>query len=326
VNANYAVYFRLEIEMVRVISEQMNFGGQKYSLGQIRELDMVDYLFTLGHEPQRIVRGVDYWYLSPLRNESEASFKINRPKNRWYDHGQGKGGNLIDFSLLYFQCTVGEFLQKLGDGFLPQQLPLSSSQQQPDVAAAESKITILSDQNITAYPLVRYLHDRSIPLSVARQYCRQVSYKMNDKEYYGIGFRNDAGGYEIRNPYFKASSSPKEITTMLNGHKEAQVFEGFMDFLSFKTLYQDQPQSASNFIILNSAAFFEKARPAMEQHELIRLYLDRDTTGLRYTKYALSLKKGYQDESSLYKNNKDLNDWLIGKAMVQKKAPRHKMT
>src|SRR5699024_9685340 len=115
-----------------------------------------------------------------------------------------------------------------------------------------------------------------------------VYYQLNNKTYYGIGFKNDLGGFEIRNPYFKASSSPKGITTMNNNTKEAIVFEGFMDFLSFKTIHQHAPKNQFDFVILNSVSFFEKARPFMENHQSVRLYLDRDSTGINYSKYARS--------------------------------------
>jgi len=61
---------------------------------------------------------------------------------------------------------------------------------------------------------------------------------------------------------------------------------------------------------------FEKARPFMEMHENIRLYLDRDSTGQNYSQYALGLSNRYRDESHLYAGYKDLNDWLVnfGKA------------
>ena len=58
-----------------------------------------------------------------------------------------------------------------------------------------------------------------------------------------IGFKNDSGGYELRNPYFKGSSSPKDITTFNNGAKEATVFEGFIDFLSFMAIHKNQSQN-----------------------------------------------------------------------------------
>jgi DNA primase len=295
------------------------------SLEEIRELDMVDYLSSIGHEPVHIKKGIDYWYLSPLRAEKNASFKINRRKNRWYDHGEGTGGNLIDFGLRYYQCTVGEFLQKINDNLSFQQQPLKQAELKVNQEEKESKIIILREKPITSYPLIRYLEERKISMAIAGQFCSEIIYELNSREFYGIGFKNDSGGYEIRNPDFKASSSPKDITTIQNGAREAQVFEGFMDFLSFKTIHQNQPESNGDFIILNGAAFFEKARPAMEQHEIIRLWLDRDTTGRKYTKYALSLDHRYRDESDLYRQHKDLNDWLRTKDQRPRKALRLKI-
>src|SRR5699024_594308 len=131
----------------------------------------------------------------------------------------------------------------------------------------ESKIIILQDTYLSSFTLLRYLEQRRIPAEIARQFCSQVRYELNDKIYYGIGFKNDSGGYEIRNPYFKASSSPKDITTIKSRAEEAIVFEGFTDFLSFKTIYKNQPVDKSDFVILNSVSFFEKARPFMEQHQ-----------------------------------------------------------
>jgi len=55
----------------------------------------------------------------------------------------------------------------------------------------------------------------------------------------------------------------------------------------------------------------------MEQHESIRLYLDRDSTGQNYSRYALSISNKYKDESESYEHYKDLNDWMmnIGKSL-----------
>lgn len=54
-------------------------------------MDMVDYQSRLGYVPAK-VRNEDYWYLSPLRDEKTASFKINRKIIMVWDRG-----NLIDF-------------------------------------------------------------------------------------------------------------------------------------------------------------------------------------------------------------------------------------
>lgn len=81
---------------------------------------MVQYLSELGYEPIKI-RGFNYWYLSPLRDEKTPSFKVNRKLNRWYDFGYAKGGNIIDFGILYFNCSVSDFLRQLNCPVSPHQ-------------------------------------------------------------------------------------------------------------------------------------------------------------------------------------------------------------
>ena len=84
-------------------------------------------------------------------------------------------------------------------------------------------------------------------------------------------------------------------------------------------IHQNQQQIVSNFVILNSVSFFEKARQFMEEHGTIRLYLDRDSTGQNYSRYALSISNKYRDESFLYKGYKDINEWLVTYGKSRKK-------
>ncbi len=79
---------------------------------QANQIELVDYLYVLGFTPQKITRE-DHWYLSPLRDENHASFKVNKSKNVWYDHGLGKGGRLVDFMMEFYRCNVYEALQKI---------------------------------------------------------------------------------------------------------------------------------------------------------------------------------------------------------------------
>ena len=299
----------------------MDFRNQGLSISEAKEMDMVNYLSALGHEPAKI-RNNDYWYLSPLREEKTPSFKVNRKLNRWYDHGLGRGGNLIDFGIEYHRCTFVELLDKLS-GNLSFQKP--NGQILKRISKPEPKIKVLGDFPLTSFVLLQYLEHRHIPVEIAQKYCSEIRYELNGKTYYGIGFKNDSGGWEIRNPYFKASSSPKDITTFKNGSDEAVVFEGFTDFLSFQVLHKSLPENSQDFVVLNSVSFFERARLFMEQHQMIRLYLDRDAAGQNCSKRALSLSNKYTDESKLYKNYKDFNDWMVNSGKLQKKRLRQKL-
>ena len=89
----------------------MKFRNNLPSVEEVKNTDMVDYLSSLGYKPSKVTRN-DYWYISPFRDEKTPSFKVNRNMNRWYDFGDGKGGNIIDFGIVFHQCTVKRFFKK----------------------------------------------------------------------------------------------------------------------------------------------------------------------------------------------------------------------
>ncbi|QJB41710.1 toprim domain-containing protein [Chitinophaga oryzae] len=287
----------------------------KLSCKEARELDLVDYLASLGHHPQKI-RNQDYWYLSPLRQERTPSFKVSRRLNMWYDHGIGKGGNLIDFGLLYFNCPVSDFLQRLAQyrpsptfSFHP---PSPASFAGEKKEPGEDKIVVVVTRPLNDAVLLGYIHKRRIPVEIARRFCEEVDFLLYGKKHTAIGFQNNAGGYELRNENFKGSSAPKEITFVDNHTEQIVVFEGFFSFLSFCTINRNQQAPLTNCLVLNSLSFFEKSRPLMEQYKQVHLILDRDTAGMNHTRKALQWDENkYIDRSDFYHSRKDLNDWLI---------------
>jgi hypothetical protein len=252
-----------------------------FTVQDAKQIDMVEYLGKLGYHSTK-VKSHDYWYRSPLRDESEASFKINRKLNAWYDHGMGVGGNIIDFGIAYYKCTVRQLLAKLqpSSSFHSQSL---SETRQPE-ADEKGRITILKAEEINSPDLQKYLSNRSIPLDLANQYCKQITFELYGKKHIAVGFQNTAGGYELRNYYFKGSSSPKDVSFIYNGSKELSVLEGFFDYLSLLVLQQKANLPLTNFLVLNSLAFFEKVRPEMEKHSAINLFLDRDPAGIKCTR------------------------------------------
>jgi hypothetical protein len=284
------------------------FSGKRPSCKEARSWDMVSYLERLGFRPAR-VRYNDYWYRSPLRDEKVPSFKINRKLNVWYDHGLGKGGNLIDFAILYHNCSVGDWLTWVRENFSFQPPALHKVVRNSE--NPESKIKILYERDLRSPALLQYLSDRKILCSIAREFCKELTYELYGKQYFAIGFRNDSGGFELRNLFFKGSSSPKDFTLIRKGFDTITVFEGFFDFLSFLVFFSLRAQTRlTDYLILNSLSLFEKARTILESYENIRLYLDNDPAGDRLTDYALALSENYTDERKLYKPYKDLNRWL----------------
>jgi hypothetical protein len=287
------------------------------SCQQARKIDLVEYLAQLGYHPQK-VKGPDHWYLSPFRNEKTASFKVNKRLNVWYDHGEGRGGDLIDFGTLYHHCTIPDLLERLSQNragpsfsFQPPLASLLGDAGEKE-GSPGGKIAILDTRPLTARPLIDYLLKRSIPPDIAAGSCREVDFTLYDNRQTAIGFPNRSGGYELRSEHFKGSSSPKDISFFDNHTDDIAVFEGFFDYLSYQVLNRKNLAPLTNFLVLNSLAFLERSRPLMEQYGRINLLLDRDIAGRSFTRMAqLWNPDKYNDRSDFYQGRKDLNEWLI---------------
>ena len=302
---------------------------QTITCAEAKKIDMVQYLSNLGFTPNKI-RGNDYWYCSPLREENEPSFKVNRKFNVWYDHGIQKGGNLIDFGIIFHQCSINELLQKFTNkNTLSFQQPKSFGLIDSNPKAGEKEKIVVMDtrDNITSLALQEYLNFRGVQVAIANRFCKEVDFQLYNKKYTVIAFSNNAGGYELRSANFKGSSSPKEVTLFGKDlSKEILVFEGFMDFLSYQVIHQRKffmlPKQKPNYLILNSIGFFEKMKERLEKYPSIHLYLDRDKRGLAVTKDVLATNNKYQDKSDLFKNHKDLNEYLMQEFQDIKQSQR----
>ncbi len=85
------------------------------TIQEAKQIRIADYLQSLGYTPVK-QQGNSLWYKSPLREETEASFKVNTELNQWYDFGIDKGGNIIALtSELYRSDSVPYLLECMID-------------------------------------------------------------------------------------------------------------------------------------------------------------------------------------------------------------------
>ena len=275
------------------------------NIDAIRQIPLVDFLNHLGYQPTgRDSKGL--WFYAPYRSERKPSFHVNPNKNIWFDFGTGTGGDI--FTLAGEMSGETDFLRQADFIAVKMQLPVEKPYK-PTPFIEEPTFANLEISTLKAPALLKYLADRGIPHDIARQYCVQVDYEMKGKHYYAIGFRNNADGYELRNPFFKGSSPPKHITHIANGNPRCNVFEGFIDFLSAEKLgFND----GTDTIVLNSVSNLGKAIEPLTDYPLILCYLDNDAAG-RAALARLQREFGdrVMDKSALYPNHKDLNDYLV---------------
>ena len=275
---------------------------------EIKRISIRAYLAARGIVPQR-EQGNRGMYLSPLRKERTASFSVSYDKNLWHDFGTGEGGSIIDLVARMEGCSEIEAARRLAIGEHGMLVPIHVEALRTN-EPTPSRLTILSDRELTHPALLGYLSERGIDLAIARTYCREVRYAIGNKHYFAIGFRNDAGGWELRNARFKGASTPKHITSIDNGSHTAILFEGFMDFLSYLSL-KKAPHPSVDSLVLNSVVNLPKALPFLARHELVHAFLDNDETGRKaLSRLADALPASEViDRSGFYRPHKDLNDY-----------------
>jgi len=74
-----------------------------------------DIIATVEKEGGQFKRkGNRLWALSPFRNEKNSSFMVDPDRQRWFDFGIGKGGDVIDFIKELKGLSFKEALSYLG--------------------------------------------------------------------------------------------------------------------------------------------------------------------------------------------------------------------
>ena len=169
--------------------------------------------------------------------------------------------------------------------------------------------------------LLAYLQGRGINIELAKRECSEARFTHNGKRYFAIAFPNGSCGYEIRNRYFKGCIAPKEISHIRQSGKARNtcyVFEGFMDYLSFLTLRQENcpnyPElDGQDYIVLNSVSNVNKALYPLGNYERIHCFFDNDHAGmeaLRQIREEYGRDRYIRDASQTYSGCKDLNEYL----------------
>ena len=273
----------------------------------MREIPIADFLNAMGIHPTK-QKGNALWYSAPYRMERRPSFKVDINRNVWFDFGTGKGGDIFDLAGAFIGSEDfllrAAFIAKSGACPLPViERPQRNEEKEP--VFKDIWVRPLQDTR-----LLGYLEERGINAHVAIPNCEEVRYQVHGKRYYAIGFRNDAGGLELRNRFFKGCIPPKDISLKRNGSDVCAVFEGFMDCLSAMQI----GTIASDWLVLNSVSNVEKAVKVLQGYERIECFLDNDEAGRRtFQRLHDCFGERVIDRSSLYADHEDLNEFLLSK-------------
>ena len=298
---------------------------KRMSIKLVRQIPIADFLVSIGIHPVKETPCYA-WYHAPYREDEDPSFKVNKNRNLWYDFATANSGDIIDLAMLVYRTqNISKVLKMIEQAtpavplkvrtFMPHPGSSASEDIRPQVSAFQK----LRTQALASMPLLSYLSKRGIDLDIAKEECREAHYICHGKSYYAIAFPNEAGGYEIRNPYYKGCIAPKAVSLISQGQTDSIcLFEGFMDYLSFLTLRKRErltvPCYDADLLVLNSVNNLPKVLPRLRAYKRIYCYLDNDDAGRRVVDMLRELKgDAVHDMMEAYPLYKDLNDILVGK-------------
>ena len=243
------------------------------------------------------------FYFALDREEKTPSLSVDFIKNTAFDFGTGKSYDIISIVQAMKKCSVSDalkYLEQFNFSFQKQNLKLENLPKAYDII----KVKELQHPALLEYLKTRNVEDQ-------KKWVEEIHYRMNDKKYFGIGFKNDSDGFEMRNAYSKICLGKKDITSIKSGSNSVRIFEGFFDFLSFKNVENYLEKETSDYIILNSVSMIHKIKNEIGNYKNIELYFDNDDAGTRAVEMIKSMNTNTEDCRVLYSDFKDLNDWLI---------------
>jgi Toprim-like/CHC2 zinc finger len=290
------------------------------NINQAQQIPLATLLSRLGYTPVKTYKGgVELAFRSPFRADTTASFFVNVHKNVWNDFGDS-GGTVLDFVMRYRSTDVRGALNYLETVFGNSFFLLEAQIRDPSVKDPLKSETLILEQIKpfgTSPSLTDYIvEQRKINASVANQYLKEVHFKNSDsgKHYFAAAFSNDAGGFEIRNAFFKSSINGKDMTFLKGTNNDSiAVFEGFIDFLSYLTLKKIR-QPETDALVLNSIAFKEKAVNLIktQNYTSMDMWLNNDKMGKETLHFFIENTDCIvTPQNHLYLDFNDLNELLV---------------
>ena len=291
--------------------------NQHLKAREIKEnYSLVDLLKHLGYEPVKRVRN-EQLYLSMLRDsDTIPSFSVNDKQGTWFDFGEGKGGNIIDFALQYWQgVSFPEVLEKIVltcGGLIPVSGTALNYKRQP-LAETEPHYKILDIKELgNNAAILQYLKSRGIS-SVAEGRLKEIYYYVEDdtekrSKFFAAGWQNEQGAWEIRNVNFKGCLGHKAISFIPDSEKRLAVFEGFFNYLSWLT---ENKFASDSVLVLISLSLLQAGIEKAQNFRQVNLYFDNDPSGHNATAQFTAEIPWAIDRSDIYANYNDYNDLIV---------------
>ena len=284
-------------------------------LAQAKSISIMGMLEQGGHVHKR-VDASGFWYLSPLRNETTASFVVYRNTNKFKDFGTGVNGDAITLTMKLQNLSYVDAVKTLLANIFFFENPKEATNEVPANHEPKKDVIIESVKPLQNSSLIKYVESRKININVAKQYLQEIYYKntpTQEKSYFGVCMQNESKGYAVRNTYNKYCLINSNYTFIDNGFSDTvSIFEGMFDFLACIT-YKDKPIK-SNVIILHSITNVSKViNHFPKEVKQVFLLLDNDKAGQTATDELTQHFNNFalvKDKRNIFAGYKDFGEFV----------------
>lgn len=226
-----------------------------------------DYFFELQEKGLLIFEGEkDGQYLFREYFNDKATISLNK-EGYWYDFHSKERGSIVE-AVMKFECYKNWLESAL---YLKEQLKDHLYRQQ-EIRNEKKQILEERDvifKNYTDY----YRHNYDVSEELVKRHLSQVKYTLpNGKICYGVGMKNNSGGYQLTNGKFISQVGKSDITTMQyeNENKNVLIFNFTEDYLEYLSK-QDVDRTREAVIILNENENWQRAKDFINENNFDRI-------------------------------------------------------
>ncbi|SFT05595.1 hypothetical protein [Mucilaginibacter polytrichastri] len=298
----------------------------------IREqVSITALLARLGYQPVHN-SGRESVYRSVLHQDGKKpSFCVNDTLGMWYDKRTGKGGNVIDFGLAFWPgLATREVCGKLNDVMHQAVLPAVAGVKQAGKRRRKSlklpyfRIDKVCELGQTT-SIRQFLERRGI-WEEAQGVLQEVHYHKVDTHqkptlYAAAGYRNEHGGWQVRNKYFKGCLANKGLTLLAGDSRRLCVFKDIFDYLSWK---HEHPDLSNSALIINSYSLLPAAIKVAMRYPELAVYFDHSPEGHQSLRQFITELPYANNGISAFKGHHDYNEKRRSEARAEHEAKKPK--
>lgn len=283
-------------------------------LHELLAMNLDLHLQHMGWKPE-FITGERSFYRSPFQGSKKSypTLWVDKGSHLWKCEHSHLGGNIIDLQAALQRSGRIQAIEALFQRY--PQLQGTALHPASDHPGRYWQLSIVRESPVISRPFVDFLSDHGIDKKIISRYCREFHCKGNDGEgtIAGIGMSNQQKvnqllmvpeGYQSNGeipPMGMEVVGSSGMSLFQHGAETVDVFSNVIDMLHYIQFFDQAGCSLNNLLLLSEEFAFEQARPIMETHSQVNLYLPQSPSASLYCDYATWLNADkYRDHRHTY--------------------------